>query len=80
LKLKGELKGKMKMLLTDFKIAGIVVTYFRRNNSGENKAFNNYCRLNGELIKFEVSGPRTPGRNGKVERISRLYTVESVQC
>jgi hypothetical protein len=68
LKLKGELKDKMKTLLTDLKIAGIKVKYIRCDDSEENKAFYNHCCLNGELIKFEFSGPRTPQRNGKVER------------
>jgi hypothetical protein len=68
LKSKGELNDKMKILLTDLKIAGIEVKYIRCDDSGENKAFFNYCRLNGELIKFEFSGPRTPQRNGNVDR------------
>jgi hypothetical protein len=37
-------------------------------DAGKNKAFHNYCCLNGEGIKFEFSGPRIPQRNGKVER------------
>jgi hypothetical protein len=59
LKSKVELKDKMRILFTDLKIAGIEVEYIRCDDSGENKAFYNYCRLNGELIKFEFSGPRT---------------------
>ncbi len=47
LKLKGELKDKMRILLTDLKIAGIEVKYIQCDNSGENKAFYNHCRLNG---------------------------------
>jgi hypothetical protein len=58
----------MKILLTDLKIAGIEVNYIRCDDSGENKVFYNHCCLNGELIKFEFSGPRTPQRNGKIER------------
>jgi hypothetical protein len=68
LKHKADLKDKMFKLLTDLKIAGIVVKYIRCDDSGENKSFYNACRSNGYLIKFEFSGPRTPQRNGKVER------------
>jgi hypothetical protein len=68
LKSNGELKDKMEILLTDLKIAGIEFKYIRCDDSGENKAFYNHCRVNVELIKFEFSGPRTPQRNGKVER------------
>jgi hypothetical protein len=75
LKSKGELKDKMRILSIDLKIAGIEVKYIRCDDSGENKAFYNYCRLNGELIKFEFSGPRTPQRNGKVERKSQTLYV-----
>jgi hypothetical protein len=69
LKSKGELKDEMKIHLTDLKIAGIEVKNTRCDYSGENKVFYNFCRLNGELITFEFSGPKTPQRNGKVERI-----------
>jgi hypothetical protein len=58
----------MFTLLTDSKIAGIEVKYIRCDDSGENKAFYNACQSNGYLIKFEFSGPRTPHRNGEVER------------
>jgi hypothetical protein len=68
LKSKGELKDKTKILLIDLNIAGIQVKYIRCDDSGENKAFYNYCRLDGKLIEFEFSRPRTPKRNGKVER------------
>ena len=68
MKLKGELKDNMNILLTDLQIAGIEVKCIRCDDSGENKAFYNYCCLNGELIKFEFSGPRTPQRNGKLLR------------
>jgi hypothetical protein len=50
LKSKGELKAKMMILLTALKIAGIEVKFIWCDDSGENKAFYNYCRLNGELI------------------------------
>jgi hypothetical protein len=68
LKCKADLKDKMFKLLTDLKIAGIEIKYIRCDDSGENKSFYDACRSNGYLIKFEFSGPRTPQRNGKVER------------
>jgi hypothetical protein len=57
LKTKGNLKVKVMTLLTDLKIAGVEVRFIRCDDSGE-----------GYGIKFEFSGPRTPQRNGKVER------------
>jgi len=68
LKNKSDLKDKMFSLLTDLHIAGIDVKYIRCDDSGENKSFHNACRDKGFKIKFEFSGPRTPQRNGKVER------------
>ena len=68
LKAKSELKNKMLVLLTDLKIAGINVKFIRCDDSGENLAFQKECKVKGINIKFEFSGPRTPQRNGKVER------------
>ena len=68
LKNKSELKSKMLTLLTDLKIAGIDIKFIRCDDSGENKSFYEACRTYGHNIKFEFSGPRTPQRNGKVER------------
>jgi transposase InsO family protein len=68
LKNKSELKEKMFPLLTDLKIAGIDNKHIRCDDSGENKAFYDACSAKGYNIKFEFSGPRTPQRNGKVER------------
>jgi hypothetical protein len=77
LKSKGELKDKMRILLTDFKIAGIEVKYIRCDDSGKNKAFYNHYCLNGELIKFEFSGPRLHREMVKLRGNSRLFTVKS---
>jgi hypothetical protein len=68
LKTKGNLKVKVMNLLTDLKIAGVYVQIIRCNNSGENKALHEECLSKGYGIKLEFSGPRTPQRNGKVER------------
>ena len=68
LKSKSELKSKMMDLLTDLKIASIDVKIIRCNNASENKVFYEECRSKGMNIRFEFSGPRTPKRNGKVER------------
>jgi hypothetical protein len=63
-----DFKGKFLTLLTDLKIAGLDVKFIRYNDSGENKALFDECRSKGHNVKFEFSGPRTPQRNGKVER------------
>jgi hypothetical protein len=68
LKNKSDLKEKMFSMLTDLSIAGIDVKYIRCEDSGENKSFYNSCSEKGFKVKFEFSGPRTPQRNGKVER------------
>jgi hypothetical protein len=44
------------------------VKYIRCDDSGENKALFDACQAQGYGVKFEFSGPRTPQRNGKVER------------
>jgi hypothetical protein len=60
--------SKVKTLLTDLKIAGLDVKFIWCDDSGENKALFGECRSKGYNVKFEFSGPRTPQRNGKVER------------
>jgi hypothetical protein len=65
---KSDLKYKMKTLLTDLKIAGINVKCIRCNVAGENIALKNELDIKTHGVKFEFSGPRTPQRNGKVER------------
>jgi hypothetical protein len=68
LKNKSDVKGKIKTLLNDLKIAGIDVKYIRCNNAGKNKAMIDDPEIKPFGIKFEFPGPRTPQRNGKVER------------
>jgi len=58
----------MFKLLTDLEIAGIEVKFICCDDSGENKSFYDACPSKCYLIMFEFSGPRTPQRNGKVER------------
>jgi hypothetical protein len=73
LKNKSDLKAKMFSLLTDLNSAGIDVKYIRCDDSGENKSFHNACRDEGFKIKLEFSGPRTPQRNGKMERTFQTF-------
>jgi hypothetical protein len=58
----------MLTILTDLKIAGIKFKFIHCDDSGENKSFHNAFRTNGNNIKFEFSGLRTPQQNDKVER------------
>jgi hypothetical protein len=68
LKNKPDLKGKLKTLLTDLKIAKWNVRFIRCNDAGENLTIKNDSEIKSFGIKFEFSGPRTPQRNGKVEK------------
>ena len=65
---KSDLKVKVMTLLTNLKIAGVDIKFIRCDDSGENKTLFEECRSKCYGIKFEFSGPRTPQRNGKVER------------
>jgi hypothetical protein len=46
----------------------IQVKFLRLDNAGENYALEKECKQQNLAVKFEYSGPRTPQRNGKVER------------
>jgi hypothetical protein len=50
------------------KIANWNVRFIRYDNSGENMTMKLDPDIKSFCIKFEFSGPRTPQRNGKVER------------
>jgi hypothetical protein len=63
----------MMTLLTDLKIVGINVRFIRCDDSGENKAFQKECKSKAFNIIFEFLGPRTPQRNGKVERKFQIF-------
>jgi len=62
------LKGKVRTLLTELKIAGINVKFIQCDDAGENMPMKNDQDIKSFGVKFEFSGPRTPQRNGKVER------------
>jgi hypothetical protein len=49
-------------------ISEINVKFFRLDDAGENFALEKLCKQQNVDVKFEFSGPRTPQRNGKVER------------
>jgi hypothetical protein len=44
------------------------VNFLRLDDAGENYALEKECKQQNLTVKFEYSGPRTPQRNGKVER------------
>jgi hypothetical protein len=54
--------------LTDLKIANRIVKFIRCDDAGENMTIKNDPEIKSFGIKFEFPGPRTPRRNGKVER------------
>jgi hypothetical protein len=54
--------------LTDLKIANRIVKFIGCDNAGKNMTMKNDPETKSFGIKFEFSGPRTPQRNGKVER------------
>jgi transposase InsO family protein len=58
----------VQTLSTDLKIAGVTVKNIRCDDAGENIALKNHLDVKMYGVKFEFSGPRTPQRNGKVER------------
>ena len=55
-------------MILELKDQGIKVKILRCDDAGENKALEDECKSKGLGITFEYSGPRTPQRNGKVER------------
>jgi hypothetical protein len=68
MKNKLDIKASIKTLLTDLKIANRIVKFIRCDNPGENMTMKNDPEIKSFGVKFEFSGPRTPQRNGKVER------------
>ena len=68
LKSKSDLNNKVRTLLTDLTIAGLNVKFIRCDDAGENMSMKNDQGIKSFGVKFEFSGPRTPQRNGKVER------------
>ena len=46
----------------------MTVKFLRLDDGGENVALEKACKQQQLDVTFEFSGPRTPQRNGKVER------------
>jgi hypothetical protein len=55
-------------LIKELKNNNIQVKFLRLDDAGENYALEKECKQQNLAVKFEYSGPRTPQRNGKVER------------
>ena len=55
-------------MILELKDQDINVKILRCDDAGENKALEDECKSKGLGIAFEYAGPRTPQRNGKVER------------
>jgi transposase InsO family protein len=68
LKKKDELKDKVVELIKELKNENIQVKFLRLDDAGENYALEKECKQQNLGVKFEYSGPRTPQRNGKIER------------
>jgi hypothetical protein len=68
MKNKSDIKTRIKTLLTDLKIANRIVKFIKCDDAGENMTMKNDPMIKSFGIKFEFLGPRTPQRNGKVER------------
>jgi hypothetical protein len=68
MKNKLDIKARIKLLLTDLKIANRIVKFIRCDDVGKNMTMKNDPEIKSFGNKFEFSGPRTPQRNLKVER------------
>jgi transposase InsO family protein len=68
LKNNSDLKIKIKTLLTDSRIAYWNVRFIGCDDAGENMTMINDPEIKSFGINFEFSFPKTPQRNGKVER------------
>jgi hypothetical protein len=69
LRTKSELKERIVDLVKKLKNVKLL-----RLDAGENFALEKLCKQQNVDVKFKFSGPRTPQRNGKVERKSQtLY-------
>jgi hypothetical protein len=64
------LKQRVVNLVKELK----TVKFLRLDNAGENFALEKLCKQQNVDVKFELSGLRTPQRNGKVEqKFQTLY-------
>jgi hypothetical protein len=80
MKNKLDLKGKVKNLLAELKIDDQDVRFIRCDNAGKNMTIKDDPEIKSIGLKFKFSGPRTPQRNGKVEKNSKHFLEESGQC
>jgi hypothetical protein len=80
MKNKLDIKARIKTLLTDLKIAILIVKFISFDNTGKNMTMKNDPEIKSFGIKFEFLGPETPQRNGKVERKFQKFMEESGQC
>ena len=68
MKKKSDLKEKFANFIQELKTKKVNVKFVRYNKAGEIQALEDHCNHIGIHVSFEYSGPRTPQRNGKVER------------
>jgi hypothetical protein len=61
-------KSELKERIIDLVNALKNVQFLRLDDAGENFALEKLCEQQNVDVKFEISGPKTPQRNGKVER------------
>ena len=65
---KSDLKVKLVELIVELRDLKKNVKFLRLDDAGENFALEKACKQQQLGVTFEFSGPRTPQRNGKVER------------
>ena len=68
LKKKSDLKCKVVDVINELKAMERPVSFVRCDDAGENKSLEQLCKSLNMKVQFEFSGPRTPQRNGRVER------------
>jgi hypothetical protein len=68
MKNKSDIMARIKTLLTNLKIANQIIKFIRCDNAGKNMTMRNDPEIESFGIKFAFLGPRTPQRNGKVDR------------
>ena len=59
---------KLVDLIVEVRDLKKTVKFLRLDDAGENFALEKACKQQQLGVTFEFSGPRTPQRNGKVER------------
>jgi hypothetical protein len=74
LKQKSYLKATLIGLLGELKNLNKTDKFLRLDDAGENFALEKACKQHHLGLQFQLSGPRTPQRNGKVER--KLQTLD----